>query len=105
MIRLGEAAEAFDPKLDAIMREVRAIRAEHPATNILIYTEYADSQLVVLRALRGAVEGEVLAISGLDSETRPDADRGTICRGGRHHPDQHRTRWLRGSTCSSAVAT
>ena len=69
LIRLGEAAEAFDPKLDAITREVRAIRAEHPATNILIYTEYADSQLAALRALRGAVEGEVLAISGLDSRT------------------------------------
>ena len=68
LIRLGEAAEAFDPKLDAIAREVRAIRAVHPATNILIYTEYADSQLAALRALRGAVEGEVLAISGLDSE-------------------------------------
>ena len=68
MIRLGEAAEAFDPKLDAIAREVRAIRAVHPATNILIYTEYADSQLAALRALRGAVEGEVLAINGLDTE-------------------------------------
>ena len=68
LIRLGEAAEAFDPKLDAITREVRAIRAVHPATNILIYTEYADSQLAALRALRGAVEGEVLAISGLDTE-------------------------------------
>ena len=30
LIRLGEVAEAFDPKLDAIMREVRAIRAGHP---------------------------------------------------------------------------
>ena len=68
LIRLGEAAEAFDPKLDAITREVRAIRAAHPTANILIYTEYADSQLAALRALRGAVEGEVLAISGLDSE-------------------------------------
>ncbi len=68
LIRLGEAAEAFDPKLDAITREVRAIRVVHPTTNILIYTEYADSQLAALRALRGAGEGEVLAISGLDSE-------------------------------------
>ena len=51
------------------MREVRAIRAEHPTANILIYTEYADSQLAALRcALRGAIEGEVLAISGLDAE-------------------------------------
>ena len=47
---------------------MRAIRAAHPAANILIYTEYADSQLAALRALRGAVDGEVLAISGLDVE-------------------------------------
>ncbi len=54
LIRLGEAAEPFDPKLDAIVREVRAIRTAHPATNILIYTEYADSQSAALRALREA---------------------------------------------------
>jgi hypothetical protein len=68
LIRLGEAAEPFDPKLDAIGREVHAIRAEYPDTNILIYTEYADSQSAALRALRGAVGGDVLAISGIDAE-------------------------------------
>ena len=31
---------------------MRAIRQAHPAANILIYTEYADSQLAALRALR-----------------------------------------------------
>ena len=69
LIRLGEAAETFDPKLRAIVSEVRAIRAADPAANILIYTEYADSQSAALRALRGAVEGDVLAISGLDAST------------------------------------
>ena len=68
LIRLGEAAEVIDPKLDAVAHEVRAIRQAHPAANILIYTEYADSQLAALRALRGSVQGEVLAISGLDVE-------------------------------------
>ncbi len=68
LIRLGEAAAAFDPKLDAVAQEVRAIRHEHPATNILVYTEYADSQLAALRTLREVVDGEVLAISGLDDE-------------------------------------
>src|SRR5271166_87981 len=68
LIRLGEAAEPFDPKLHAIECEVRAIRAEYPDANILIYTEYADSQLAALHALRGAVGGDVLAISGLDAE-------------------------------------
>jgi superfamily II DNA or RNA helicase len=70
LIRLGEAAAAHDPKLEAIVREVCSIRAAHPATNILIYTEYADSQFAVSGALRDAtaVDGEVLAINGLDGE-------------------------------------
>jgi superfamily II DNA or RNA helicase len=71
LIRLGVAAEPFDPKLAAVVREVRTIRAEHPATNIIVYTEYADSQLAALSALRATrgIAGEVLAINGLDPET------------------------------------
>jgi hypothetical protein len=70
LIRLGQAAEPHDPKLDAMVREVRSIRKADPTANILIYTEYADSQLAALHALRNAdgIEGEVLAINGLDSE-------------------------------------
>ncbi len=68
LIRLGEAAEPFDPKLAVIVAEVHAIRAVHPATNILIYTEYADSQSAALHALRNVVGNDVLAISGLDTE-------------------------------------
>ena len=67
LIRLGEAAESADPKLHTVGREVSAIRAAHQATNILIYTEYADSQAAALRALRSC-GGEVLAISGAYSE-------------------------------------
>jgi ERCC4-related helicase len=67
LIRLGEAAEPADPKLNVIGREVHAIRDAHPATNLLIYTEYADSQSAALSALRSC-GGEVLAISGADSE-------------------------------------
>ena len=70
LIRLGEAAGPCDPKLGALLREVRCIRAAQFAANILIYTEYADSQLAVLSALRdaGDIQGELLAISGLDAE-------------------------------------
>ena len=68
LIGMGEAAARFDPKLEAVVRAVRAIRVEHAAANVLIYTEYADSQLAALRALRSGVDGEVLAINGLDSE-------------------------------------
>ncbi len=70
LIRLGEAATTLDPKLAAMVGEVRAIRAANPATNILIYTEYSDSQAAALQALRNApgIDGEVLAINGLDAE-------------------------------------
>ena len=71
LISLGEAAERKnDPKLTAMLDEVRLIRVAHPATNILIYTEYADSQAAAVHALRDSVgiTGEVLSISGSDSE-------------------------------------
>ena len=51
LIRLGVAAEAHDPKLSAIILEVRLIRLRHRRANILIYTEYTDSQVAAARAL------------------------------------------------------
>jgi superfamily II DNA or RNA helicase len=76
LIRLGAGAEPHDPKLNAMLDEVRLIRVAHPATNILIYTEYADSQAASVHALRHArgIVGEVLAISGAD----PDHERTRI---------------------------
>ncbi|PPQ37202.1 helicase-related protein [Rhodopila globiformis] len=67
LIRLGEAAETEDPKLAALVLEVRLIRLHHPGANILVYTEYADSQCAAVEALR-SLEGTVLTISGADSE-------------------------------------
>jgi superfamily II DNA or RNA helicase len=68
LIRLGEAVEAKDPKLAALVLEIRLIRLEHPGTNILVYTEYADSQRAAVEALRD-INGSVLTISGADTET------------------------------------
>ncbi|HEX3995184.1 MAG TPA: helicase-related protein [Acetobacteraceae bacterium] len=70
LIRLGIAAEAHDPKLSAILLEVRMIRLRHRRANILIYTEYTDSQVAAARALRAArgIEGEVLSIGGQDDD-------------------------------------
>ncbi len=70
LMRLGAAAGQDDPKIDAMLHEVRLIRVAHPSANILIYTEYADSQVAAVHALRNAtgVTGEVLAISGIDPE-------------------------------------
>jgi superfamily II DNA or RNA helicase len=67
LIRLGEAAAPLDPKLRALLLEIRLIRLRHPDANILVYTEYADSQRAAAEALAG-IGGEVLTISGADSE-------------------------------------
>jgi hypothetical protein len=66
-------AEAEDPKLKAIVAEIQAIRREEAKANILLYSEYADSQSAVVAALKSAVErgdleGSVEQISGQDDE-------------------------------------
>ncbi|HND29763.1 MAG TPA: helicase-related protein [Myxococcota bacterium] len=69
LVALAEAAANDDVKLDAIVREVRRIRAAEPRANVLVYTEYTDSQDAVVVALKSATfGGEVLAISGPDSD-------------------------------------
>ena len=67
LIRLGEAAAPHDPKLAALALEIRLIRLQYPDANILVYSEYADSQRAVTEALAG-IGGTVLTISGTDSE-------------------------------------
>ena len=70
LIRLGMEAEPFDPKLAAIILEVRLIRIRHARANVLIYTEYTDSQIAAAHALRSAagIDGEILTIGGLDDD-------------------------------------
>jgi len=73
LVAMAEAALSEDPKLAAIVEEVQAIRQEEPRANILIYTEYIDSQLAIVECLEKAREeahltGEVLTISGPDPD-------------------------------------
>ncbi|HEY9631560.1 MAG TPA: helicase-related protein [Coleofasciculaceae cyanobacterium] len=68
LIVLAEAAADHDPKLQQLCLEVEAIRQEKPNTNVLIFTEYTDSQEVVVRSLRQANLGEVIMMSGDNSE-------------------------------------
>jgi superfamily II DNA or RNA helicase len=67
LIRLAEAALPCDPKFVALVREIRLIRLTEPDSNILVYTEYADTQRAAVEAL-AAVNSIVLTISGADSE-------------------------------------
>jgi superfamily II DNA or RNA helicase len=69
LVALAEAAANEDVKLEAVVSEIRRIRSAEPRANVLVYTEYTDSQDVVVGALRAAkLGGDVLAISGPDSE-------------------------------------
>jgi len=43
LLAKAEAALAHDLKLERLVDEVKAIRKNEPAANILIYTEYVDS--------------------------------------------------------------
>ncbi len=67
LIRLGEAAQENDPKLEALVAEIRAIRAAEPRANVLVYTEYGDSQAAAVDALRD-IGGTILSIGGQDSD-------------------------------------
>lgn len=68
--RLAAKAEAEDPKLRRLVEKIREIRATEPGANVLVFTEYADSQQAAVARLRAAITsghlaGEVLALSGL----------------------------------------
>jgi superfamily II DNA or RNA helicase len=68
LIRYGEAAAPHDPKLSALILEIRLIRLRHRDANVIVYTEYADSQRAAVEAL-AAINGTILAISGSDPES------------------------------------
>lgn len=73
LVRLAEEASQEDPKLSALSAEIERIRAREPRANILLYTEYTDSQAAAVESLlaavkAGKVSGEILAISGPDPE-------------------------------------
>jgi hypothetical protein len=70
LMRLGEDAAEADPKLEALVTEIRLIRAAEPRANVLVYTEYGDSQDAAVRVLRAApgIAGEILTIAGPDDE-------------------------------------
>lgn len=70
---LAEAARTDDPKLAALVSTLEEIRRAEPDGNVLVYTEYTDSQEVAVAALSAAVEsgrlvGEIVSLSGDDDD-------------------------------------
>ncbi|MBI3846553.1 MAG: DEAD/DEAH box helicase family protein [Planctomycetes bacterium] len=75
LIELADRAVSEDPKLDALTAELSTIRAAEPDANVLVYTEYTDSQGVIVERLQvaiqsGALRGELLALSGTDDDAQ-----------------------------------
>jgi len=69
-----------DPKLAALAAEVREVREREPRANVLVYTEYTDSQAALVAALAAAGIGNVLSLSGEDDEARRKAVVARFCR-------------------------
>lgn len=73
LLELCESALAEDPKVARIIEEARDIRSREPNANILVYTEYTDSQAAVIEGFNSAIKekrlsGAVLSIQGEDPE-------------------------------------
>jgi hypothetical protein len=69
MIDLADGCLDKDPKLDRVKQVIVEIRKSEPRANILIYTEYVDSQKALVEFLRrDSSIGQVLTMSGLDDE-------------------------------------
>ncbi len=69
VIDLAERAKACDPKVDAVVQTVKEIRRAEPRANVLVYTEYTDSQAALVKALKDARAGEVITMCGDDPES------------------------------------
>lgn len=63
---LAEAALEDDPKLARLAAEIAAIRAAEPDANVLVFTEYVDSQTAAVRALKVAKIDGLLTLRGDD---------------------------------------
>ncbi len=72
LLDLAEAATSEDPKISRLISEIEKIRAEEPGANIIIFTEYTDSQSAVIKALDDAksLKGKILSICGDDPDTK-----------------------------------
>lgn len=85
LVALAAEARQHDPKLDTLVHEIREIRRQEPRANILVYTEYTDSQSAAAARLREEEGlGSVVTMNGDD----PQATRRAITERFRDADDQ-----------------
>jgi len=68
ILATAEKAQHQDPKLEALVEKVKAIRQQEPGANVLIYTEYIDSQRVAIEALKKVEGVEIISMNGEDDQ-------------------------------------
>jgi superfamily II DNA or RNA helicase len=68
LIELAAKAENQDPKLAAVASRIVSIRDSEPRANVLVYTEYTDSQSALVEYLNAAGLGTVLSMNGDNAE-------------------------------------
>ena len=68
LVALADAAERQDPKLQQLAMEVADIRRGYARANIIIYTEYTDSQQAMVQALREAEVDPIVTMCGDDPD-------------------------------------
>ena len=69
LLELAEKARRQDPKLAAVVSRIEAIRQTEPGANVLVYTEYTDSQAALVEHLASVNLGNVLSMNGDDAES------------------------------------
>ncbi|MBI5015327.1 MAG: hypothetical protein HZB55_07520 [Deltaproteobacteria bacterium] len=67
LVALAQEARPHDPKLAQLAAEIETIRAQEPAANVLVYTEYTTSQAAAAEVLRNRGL-TVLTLCGDDDE-------------------------------------
>ena len=71
LICLANASLEQDPKIERLHTIVSEIRQKEPRANILVYTEYIDSQLALAQALKNSPGiGPVVTMNGDDDEAK-----------------------------------
>lgn len=70
LVGLTETARHHDPKIKSLVETIAEIRRAEPRANVLVFTEYVDSQQSVVAALKAAKPnfGPVITMNGDDDE-------------------------------------
>lgn len=68
LVELAMQAKLGDPKIDALVETIGSIREKEPQANVLVYTEYVDSQTAIVDGLKFHGLTGIITMNGDDDE-------------------------------------